>query len=62
MTARALGQPGRDYIVYLRPTEPQPQGNGPPGAASANRQVVLEINLPPGGTALNGSTRKGRGR
>lgn len=48
MTARALGQPGRDYIVYLRPTEPQPQGNGPPGAASANRQVVLEINLPGG--------------
>ncbi len=48
MTARVLARPGQAYIVYLRPVGPQPQGNGLAGAASANRQVVLGLNLPAG--------------
>jgi hypothetical protein len=48
MTARVLVKPGQDYIVYLRPTGPQPRGNGRSGAVSRNRQTVLDLNLPAG--------------
>jgi hypothetical protein len=45
MTAHVLAKPAQDYIVYLRPTGPQPRGNA---RSSRNRQVVLGLNLPAG--------------
>ncbi len=48
MTARTLGQPGQDYIIYLR-TAPQKGGSGHSAAGTfADGQVVLETALPEG--------------
>ena len=49
MSARALGRPGQDYIIYLR-LAPQAgrKEDQPPARAFAEGQVVLEAALPAG--------------
>ena len=48
MTARVLAEPGREYIVYIRPIGTQVRGGRRSGVGAHDRLTVLDLNLPAG--------------